>query len=116
MSVVALTVTTVSRSYQDMGAVSVAANAGGNSFTNTGTEYVYISNASVGSITCSFAITAAVDGITPAAKTVIVPAGKWTLVGPWPTNYYNDTSTPQVVNITYSGVTTLTVGAFKPGS
>ncbi len=116
MSVVALTVTTVSRAYQDMGAVSVAANAGGNSFTNTGSEYVYISNASVGSITVSFTVVSAVDGITPAAKTVVVPAGKWTLVGPWPGQWYSTISTPPVVNITYSGVTTLTVAAFKPGT
>lgn len=94
----------------------VAAAAGGDKMPNTGKEILVITNASVGAITLSFpfAARAAVDGVAPAAKTAVVGAGATVIAGPFPPEQYNNAS--EQVDITYSGVTTLTVQAVRVGA
>lgn len=89
----------------------VAAAAGGDSFANTGAEFVEINNGSGASITVSATQVAVVDGGTPGTKAVVVPAGARVAFGPFPPSIYNDTLSR--VNLTYSGVTTLTVNPFR---
>ena len=105
----ALTVASISRSGVTI--TAVAANAGGDTFANTGKEVLFIKNASGSPITVSFAFgvsaDAMVDGISPPARTCVVAAGAQTLAGPFPPNKYNDVNGN--VAVTYSGVTTLTV-------
>lgn len=86
-----------------------AANVDGNFFTNTGKEWIEILNGSGGSINIIFA--AVVDGVTVTAfRTIAVGAGARKKIGPFTPTIYNDAS--NYVQITYSAVTTVTVGVF----
>ena len=94
---------------------AAAAAGGGDTFANTGAEYFYINNAGVGSITvtfdspgtCSFNVTA-----NAAHDTVVsVGAGVAKIIGPFPKIRFNDTS--DIVSVTYSGVTSVTVAVLR---
>lgn len=88
-----------------------AAAVGGDEFSNSGKEFVIIANASVGSITVTIVTQQTFSGLALADQTVAVGAGVTKLIGPFPTQLYNDANAR--VQLTYSGVTTLTVGAFR---
>lgn len=92
-------------------AALVAAAGGGDSFPNTGVEFVLIDNADAGDVTVTFDIRSTVDGQPVTDRTVVVSAGGRKLVGPFSTSIYNDANSR--VNITYSGVTNLKVAALK---
>lgn len=111
----ALSITTVSRSGVDEAASLVAADAGGNYWNTTGVQWLAAKNGSGAPITISLTIQQTVDGQTPPARTVSVPAGKTYYIGPFP-SAYNDANAPARANVTYSGVTSLTVGVFQLGS
>jgi len=104
-----LTVQTVSRS--GLQPSLAAAAGGGDSFANTGNEFVYISNGGGGSITLTIVTQSTVDGQAVADRTVSVPAGESRFVGPFPTSHYNDANGR--VQLTYSGVTSVTVAICK---
>jgi hypothetical protein len=95
---------------------AVAAAGGGDSFANTGVEFFYAKNASGGSITitfdspntCTFELTAnAAHDLA-----VVLAAGEERIMGPFPPGRFNDGN--NLVQITYSGVTTLTVTPLAP--
>jgi len=95
-----------------------AANGGGDTFPNDGKTYVHVKNGSGGSLTITFD---AVSGFNDAAygpitftdTAVAIPAGEERIVGPFPPARFNNTSGR--VAMTYSGVTSLTVGVFRTG-
>lgn len=106
-----LTVNEITRSGQ---AVSlVAAAAGGDTFPNTGGEFVIVKNGDASPTTVTLDIKATLDGQPVTDRTVSVAAGAEVAIGPFPTNHYNDAN--QEVALTYSKITALTVGAFKVG-
>src|SRR5262245_2385259 len=109
----ALTKTTISRAGVDLVATATAADATGNNWTNTGGEFLFIKNGGGSSITLTLAVGpgAVVDGQTPTSKTVTVAAGKEFLVGPFPVTIYSDVN--NLMNITYSGVTSVTVAVLS---
>jgi hypothetical protein len=111
MSVTALTPTAISRS--GIAPTLAAANADGSTMVNTGKEFLLVTNAGASPRTVSAAITKLVDGVTPAAKVLTVPAGASRLFGPFPRDEYNNASDPGAVAFTYDAVTDLTVGAFR---
>lgn len=88
-----------------------AAAGGGDSFPNTGAEFVEILNGSGASITVSATQVAVVDSGTPGTKAVVVTAGSRVMFGPFPPSIYNDTLGR--VNLTYSGVTSLSLNPFR---
>jgi hypothetical protein len=92
-----------------------AATGGGDTFVNTGREFVHVKNASGGSINVTF--TAGVANANkcsfgvadPAHQLVVaVGAGLDKLIGPFDRDRFNDPATGNIA-ITYSGVTSLTV-------
>lgn len=85
----------------------VAASAGGDTLTNTGKEWLEFINASGGAITVT--ISATIDGTLVALQSIVVPltTGR-RKVGPFPPHLYGT-----AVAITYSAVTSLTVGAYS---
>ena len=92
-----------------------AIDATGNTFTNTGAEWIEVNNGGGTSTTVSVAYTYTHDGQTVPPKTVAIAAGARKKIGPFPTNWFNDGSSK--VAITYSGNTTsVTIGLFKLGS
>lgn len=93
----------------------VAAAGGGDSFDNNGQCVFVVNNGSGASITVTFD-----DPNTPnpgnAAQfnpdvAVVIPAGQKRYIGPFPPFRFNDPNGR--VNVTYSGVTSLTVGVTR---
>lgn len=94
-----------------------AAAGGGDSFQNSGKEFIAVLNGSGGAITVTVAAQrgCADFGVTNAAHDIVVSvaAGATRLIGPFPTDKFNDSNGR--VQITYSGVTSLTVNPFSFG-
>jgi len=67
-----------------------AAEAGGDDFANDGRQLLLVDNGAVGALTLTVTTTKTVDGEAVADKTIAVPAGERHLVGPFPTDVYND--------------------------
>jgi hypothetical protein len=89
-----------------------AIDATGNSFANTGYEWVEIENGGGTSTTVSAAYANQVDGQTVPPKTNSIAAGAREKFGPFPINLFGDS-----VALTYSGNTTdVTIGVFRLGS
>src|SRR5262245_20914970 len=110
-----LTVKLTSRSGLDL-AGSVAASSGGDQWLSDGTELLWIQNGGAASIvlTLKFNAAVAVDGQTPANRTVSVAAGQLLIVGPFPVGEYKDPG--GYMNVGYSSVTSLSVLVFRAGS
>lgn len=101
----ALTPVTLKRTSNGNDLAGVAAAGGGDSFANTGKEFVVIKNGSGSPITLTVATPGTVDGdLAIADRTATIGAGETRAVGPFPVSTYGET-----VNLTYSGVTSLTV-------
>lgn len=103
-------------SITDLAAQLVAAAGGGDSFALTGKEIFIALNGSGGSITVTLStvVAAAPDnyGVINAAHdiTLVIPAGKWGLWGAFTVPRFRDANGN--AQVTYSAVTTLTVGVF----
>jgi hypothetical protein len=89
-----------------------AAAGGGDTFVNTGREHLIITNGSGAPITVTFVVPKTIDGLTVSNKTMSVAAGATRVVGPFPVDTYSDANGN--VSLTYSGVTTLTIGVIQP--
>lgn len=107
-----LTVQTTDRDGAE--AALAAAASGGDEFANTGQELLLVNNGSGAPITVTIVTQQSVDGLAVADKTVAVAAGELWVVGPFPTPIYNDGD--NLVQLTYSTETDLTVGVLLPGS
>ena len=102
----------------DASATSINCSSGGDEFVNTGEELVIINNGSGGALTVTFAKTSDTDIIDPVVGKVTkanvataVGAGKTVAFGPFPIGGFNDANSK--VQITYSGVTSLTIDVVK---
>lgn len=109
MAASALTPTQVTRS--GTADTLTAANVDGNYYSNTspGSTWFEVLNGDASPITVSVA--ALMDGVTVATfRQYTVAAGARKKIGPFPSTPYNDANSR--VQITYSSVTSVTVGAF----
>lgn len=89
-----------------------AAAGGGDQFLNNGRCFFEAKNGSGGAITVTFVTSATIAGYALADATVSVGATTGDkMAGPFPPDLFNDSS--NYVQVTYSGVTSLTVGAFR---
>jgi hypothetical protein len=90
-----------------------AAAGGGDKFTPDSNTFLRVDNGSGGALTVTIvtprnnAIGLAVDDVA-----VSVPAGGSRLIGPFPAEYFANPA-DGLASVTYSGVTSLTVGALK---
>jgi len=110
-----LTTGTTSRSANGMNlADDVAADAAGNYFVNTGVELIYIFNGDSASTVLTAVTQKTVDGLAVTDLTATIAAGERRVLGPFPTDVYNDAS--NYCQLTFSSVTSLTVLAFKSGT
>lgn len=89
----------------------VAADVGGDKFTNTGSEFIFVRNGSGAPIIVTLDIRTTVDAQVVTDRAVSVPAGGDKLIGPIPPTVYNDASND--VDLTYSAVGSLTIGVLK---
>ncbi|HRF46994.1 MAG TPA: hypothetical protein PLC98_05145 [Anaerolineales bacterium] len=89
----------------------VAAAGGGDAIPNDGRTMLHIKNGGGSSITLTVVTQATVLGNAVADDAIAVPNGGERMVGPFPPSIYNDVN--QLVQLTYSGVTTVTVAAIR---
>ena len=87
-----------------------SASGGGDDFPNTGREFIHIKNDSGGDITLTVETTITVESLAVTDRTVVITAGEERFVGPFLPKYYNDGNS---VNLSYSGVTSLTLAILK---
>lgn len=92
----------------------VAAGAGGDTFSNTGRESLYVKNGSGASITVTINSLLNCDQGFDHDFVVTVAAGVDKVIGPFATNRFNDGG--GLVGVTYSAVTTVTVAAVRTGA
>ena len=88
-----------------------AASASGDSFVNTGREFLHVKNGSGSSVTVTIATEQTVEGLAVADATVTIPAGEDRFIGPFATNTFNDSD--RQVNFTYSSETSVTVAVMN---
>lgn len=88
-----------------------SAAGGGDEFVNTGNEYIEVINGDASSKTVTVVTPGTVDGLGITDRTVTIPAGERRKIGPFPTGTYNNASSK--VQITYSAVTSVTIGVFS---
>jgi len=102
-----LNITSLTRAGLEPSTVGAAADVAGDKWVNTGTELVLVHNGGGSSITITltYGLGGSVDGSVLTPKTVAVPAGKTSLIGPFPTGLYNDANGQ--AGITYSSVTSV---------
>lgn len=89
----------------------VAATAGGDSFTNTGSEHVRVNNGSAAAITVTFKGQKPCDQGVIHDDAVSVAAGATVDFGTFSGGRFNDSSGN--VQITYSAVASVTVGVYR---
>jgi len=107
-----LTVQTISRSGLEPSYSSCA--GGGDEFANSGDEFIHIKNGHSSTQTVTIETPATVDGLAVADREVAIPATSERLIGPFPSNTYNDSG--GLVQLTYDSVTSLTIAILEPGS
>lgn len=105
------TLTVVNASIAGVDMTGAACAGGGDQWANSGQEILQFVNGSGGSINVTVATQATVDGMGLSENVVAVGAGATKTIGPFPPGRYNDGS--GYAQITYSGVTSLTVKVLK---
>jgi len=88
-----------------------AATGGGDTFVPDLDTFVHIKNGSGGSITVTFVTPAVTQGLAIQDPAIVIAAGTEAMVGPFPAALFANSS--GVCSITYSGVTSLTIGVFS---
>lgn len=87
-----------------------AAAGGGDEFPNDGRTFLYVNNGGSG-ITATIVTQQTVDGKAVADDAITVSGGQSRYIGPFPPSIYNDVN--DRVQVTYSGVTSVTVAAVR---
>ena len=90
MALETLTAQTASRTGAEV-ALQAVTTAGGFEFPNTGRTLLFVLN-DAGAAALTFAIVTTVDGEAVATKDVTVTASQLWVIGPFPTDWYNDSS------------------------
>ncbi len=106
MARVALTVQAISRTGLT-NPTQNAANADGNSFANTGRQFIRVTNNNASTRTLTIPIPATYDGQAVTPKTYPILTTQTWEIGPFPTSTYNQTG--DVVHLDWSAVTDVTV-------
>lgn len=106
MAVTALSVTQIART----GTTDTlsAANVDGHTIVNNGATWFEVANDDATSTNVLVAPSKTVDGLSVSSRTVAVAAGARKKFGPYPKSDYESS-----ITVTFSKVTSLTIGAFK---
>jgi len=91
--------------------ILTAAAGGGDAFANDGQTVFILNNGSGGDIVATFVTQATKDGLAVADRAVTITAGDLESVADLDPEVYNDTS--GLCQVTYDGVTSLTVNPFR---
>lgn len=85
----------------------VAAASGGDTFSNDGRVMLFVRNGGGSAITVTVDAVASVQGEPVSDRAVSIPAGQDFLLGPFPTQVFNNDQGK--VSVAYSSVTSVTV-------
>lgn len=106
-----LTVQTVVRS--GVGPTYASCAGGGDKFLPDATTFLHVKNGSGGDLTVTVAAVATVlPNLSVGNVAVSVPAGAERMIGPFPAQFFANSADGNA-DITYSGVTSLTIAAVK---
>jgi hypothetical protein len=94
-----------------IGPTYVAAAGGGNTFANNGRVMLHVRNAGGASITATIVSARTCNFGFQHDLAVVVPNGGERMIGPFPIERFNNDA--GMVAVTYSGVTSVTVGVFE---
>lgn len=101
-------------------ATYAAASAGGDTIDGTGERvFLHVINGGGGDVTVTVETPNTVDGLAVADLDVVVTAGEERMIGPFPLALYGQNNAGeslndgQAVEVTYSGVASVTVAAIK---
>lgn len=83
----------------------------GNYFANDGRVFLHVINGSGSSINVTVGTPGSVDGLAISDLVVAVPAGDERMIGPFPTNIYNQAD--NTVYVDWSSGTTITAAAYS---
>lgn len=100
-----LSTAAAARAGVELVAGAVACSVGGDVFTNTGEEVLFLTNTGGLPITVSIAHQDLVDGRAVAARTVVVDGGSVEAIGPFPVGLYSDAN--GLTHLSYSSVANL---------
>lgn len=90
-----------------------AANADGNSWNNTGREFLHVKNGAT-DVVVTVQTPRTVDGQAVTARTVTVPATEERMIGPFPPAIFNQGGAlGDVVHVDYDDESNVTVGVFR---
>jgi hypothetical protein len=109
--VATLSVQTVIRTGTGLEPTYASCASGGDEFVNTGNDFIHIKNGAGGAQTVTIATPVVTDGLAVAENAIAIPAGEERMIGILPKTTYNDGDAK--VQLTYSAVTSLTIGIFK---
>jgi hypothetical protein len=90
---------------------SYAAAASSDKFANNGRTYLHVKNGGGAPITVTIVTQYTAGGLALADQAVSVANGAEKVIGPFPTDLYNDANGETTV--TYSATTSVTAGAFS---
>lgn len=92
-------------------ATFAAADVAGDEFVNEGNHFIEVVNADASPMTVTIVTQQTVNSLAIADQTVVVTNGERRHIGPFPKSLYNDVDSK--VQITYTSVTSLTIGVFQ---
>lgn len=87
---------------------------GGDEFANSGDEFIHIINGHSSPQTVTIVSQSTVDGLAVADREVEITNAEERMIGPFPASTYNDGD--GLVQLTYDGVTALTIAIIKHGT
>ena len=87
-----------------------AASAGGDKVSPGATTFVHVKNASAGALTVTLVTAATFNGYAVADLAVSIPAAGERMIGPLTADVFRN-SADGLVDVTYSGVTSLTIAS-----
>lgn len=97
-----------------LGPTYAAAAGGGDSFTPDKDTFLHVKNGGGSPITVTIAVPGTERyGVATADLAVSVPNAGERMIGPFPADVFADSSIAGAAAVTYSGVTSVTIGVFK---
>lgn len=108
------TLTTQNVTRAGVGPTYAACTGGGDRFTPDATTMLHVKNGSGGALNVTVAATKVpLANMTTGNVVVSVPAGGERMIGPFPADFFTAVDGSGLADITYSGVTSLTIAAVK---
>lgn len=92
---------------------AASGSAGGDAFANTGKQLLFIehTNGAGADVTLTIATNRTVDGLTVPDKTITITKGTKQILGPFPTETYNDGD--DLVNFSYDDETDIEIAVIQ---